>query len=90
MKVGRPKISYPNDWLLPTYQDRYVRPGKLRAVSQVPEEQPTEAILVANDLINVPHEGRVRGAVGHDVSGADARRAKATAMMPKLERRMTA
>lgn len=40
-----------------TYQHLYVLEGKLRAVSQMPGEQPVEAVLVANDLIvNVPHE----------------------------------
>lgn len=40
-----------------TYQYLYVLSGRLRAVSQMPGEQPVEAILVANDLIlSVPHE----------------------------------
>ncbi len=40
-----------------TYQYLYVMSGKLRAVSQMPGEEPTEAIMVANDLIlSVPHE----------------------------------
>jgi quercetin dioxygenase-like cupin family protein len=40
-----------------TYQHLYVLKGKLRVVSQMPGEEPTEAILVANDLIlNVPYE----------------------------------
>jgi dTDP-4-dehydrorhamnose 3,5-epimerase-like enzyme len=40
-----------------TYQYLFVLEGKLRAVSQMPGEKPTEAILVANDLIlSVPYE----------------------------------
>lgn len=40
-----------------TYQYLYVLSGKLRAVSQMPDQKPTEAILVANDLIlSVPYE----------------------------------
>jgi dTDP-4-dehydrorhamnose 3,5-epimerase-like enzyme len=40
-----------------TYQHLYVLSGKLRAVSQMPDKDPVEAILVANDLIlNVPFE----------------------------------
>jgi dTDP-4-dehydrorhamnose 3,5-epimerase-like enzyme len=40
-----------------TYQHLYVLEGKIRVVSQMPGEKPTEAILVANDLIlNVPYE----------------------------------
>jgi dTDP-4-dehydrorhamnose 3,5-epimerase-like enzyme len=40
-----------------TWQWLYVLSGKLRAVSQMPDQQATEAILVANDLIlSVPHE----------------------------------
>ncbi|MCK1432216.1 MULTISPECIES: hypothetical protein [unclassified Bradyrhizobium] len=40
-----------------TYQYLYVLSGKLRAVSQMPDQEATEAILVPNDLIlSVPHE----------------------------------
>jgi dTDP-4-dehydrorhamnose 3,5-epimerase-like enzyme len=40
-----------------TWQWLYVLSGKLRAVSQLPGEKPTEAILVPNDLIlSVPNE----------------------------------
>jgi dTDP-4-dehydrorhamnose 3,5-epimerase-like enzyme len=40
-----------------TYQYLYVLEGKLRAVSQMPGEEPSEAILVPNDLIlSVPYE----------------------------------
>ncbi|MBI5261253.1 MAG: hypothetical protein HY852_05475 [Bradyrhizobium sp.] len=40
-----------------TYQYLYVLDGKLRVVSQMPGKEPTEVILVPNDLIlNVPHE----------------------------------
>jgi dTDP-4-dehydrorhamnose 3,5-epimerase-like enzyme len=40
-----------------TYQYLYVLSGRLRAVSQMPDEKAVEAILVTNDLIlSVPYE----------------------------------
>lgn len=40
-----------------TYQYVYVLNGRMRVVSQMPDEEKTEAVLGAGDLIlNVPHE----------------------------------
>lgn len=40
-----------------TWQWLYVLSGKLRAVSQMPDQAPTEAIMGPNDLIlSIPHE----------------------------------